>query len=746
MSVRRIVVNAFCKCALIGWPVCLVTITIPAVAAEPVAVTVGPKAPELEQYAGRELCGYLQKLYGIHTAPVEKAAADADVAILVGSPKSNPNVAEALGPADWPEVTDQGVVLKLAKLDGKPALVIGGGSPKATMWAVYELVERWGVHYLMDRDVFPAKGPWPGLPELDVVMEPNMRIRCWRMINEHAHGPISWSLEETQRFLHQMAKMKYNRIHLQLWAEQPFVHYTFRGVAKPPGVFFFGRTFPLDDDTIGREKLPGTKFYTLPDLVEAKTPEAVHRGSVALARGILGTARRLGMETGLSFQPLQWPKVFEKVIPGCETQPGRLLCTGPGKGHSTKDPVLLEMAATVVRAYLETYPNVDYIHVGMPEFRTWVDHSEESHKELVARYPQANLPSYKDLCAKALARTSFAGGGKRVEDMVKGDLAAIRFFDSLFRNKSVLKRPGGGPDIKLVYSEVATELFPLLVQAIPPGGEVLSVVGYTASRQLRQIDVLRQVPPKHVPANLIITLDDDNVGVMPQLATGSIHTLLGELRNNGWAGFYTRYWNAGGMDPTICYLARASWDASATPEQVYTDQVRGVCGADAVEPTLTAFAVLEEITKGLDQHGLGFGFPVPELMTKHYRPSRLPKAIQGDHELYRQGLALMEEAHRRSRPEGRAYTGYFVARFRFAVQYLDAIAAYRATAIAEENKNLPEAIKHAEEAVQAIRDALNAQLEIARDGGDLGGVAVMNHYCYRPLRDKLKELQAASEN
>ena len=69
----------------------------------------------MEQYAGRELCGYLQKLYGIRTAPTEEAAVDSEVAILIGSPKTNPEVAKALGAAGWPEVTDQGIVIKRAE-------------------------------------------------------------------------------------------------------------------------------------------------------------------------------------------------------------------------------------------------------------------------------------------------------------------------------------------------------------------------------------------------------------------------------------------------------------------------------------------------------------------------------------------------------------------------------------------------------------------------------------------------------
>jgi hypothetical protein len=51
-----------------------------------------------------------------------------------------------------------------------------------------------------------------------------------------AHGPVSWSLEENRRFLRQIAKMKYNRIHVSLWPTQPFVHYRFRGMEKPLGV------------------------------------------------------------------------------------------------------------------------------------------------------------------------------------------------------------------------------------------------------------------------------------------------------------------------------------------------------------------------------------------------------------------------------------------------------------------------------------------------------------------------------
>ena len=269
----------------------------------------------------------------------------------------------------------------------------------------------------------------------------------------------------------------------------------------------------------------------------------------------------------------------------------------------------------------------------------------------------------------------------------------------------------------------------------------MSFIDYTASRQLRQRDLLRQVPHKHVPASLIFTLADDNVGVLPQLATGSLHTLMGELRENGWAGFYTRYWTVGDLDPTVHYLARASWDASVTPRKAYVDQVEHICGRDAVQPALEAFTLIEKITLGLDQHGLGFGFPVPGMMTKHYNGGGLSAAIKQDRELYRQALKQMEQAQQGSRPEGRAYIDYFVGRLGFAVGYLDAADAFGATATAEKASKPDEARRHIDAAYTAIREALEAYVAVAKDHGDLGAVALMNKYCYRPIRDKRNQLR-----
>lgn len=714
--------------------------------AEPTApqvlVVIAAQAPPLERQAADELKAMLERLFVVQARLGDQVDGQAAAVIVIGRPDTNPVVSELVG-ANWPALSDQGLVLRRLKQD-QPTLVGGGGSDVATLWAAYELGERLGVRYLHYRDVYPERRAWPGLPELDAVMEPNLPIRCWRLVNDLPFGPVSWSLDENKRFLRQIAKMKFNRVRLQFWPAQPFVHYTLRGMAKPKGQIYFGHRFPIDDDTIGRDRFGDIAEYTNPEFIGAQSADELHQRAVRLARGIMTEARRLGMETAIGCEPAEWPREFKAVLPGTDDvyQLGSLTI-GPGANQSMDDPLLREATATVIKAYRDTYPEVDYFIFSMPEHGHWVGQAEEAYRRLIATHELEGIDSFDTLCALARARTSFPGGGARVERQLKSDLASLWLLDSLVREHQLLKRPGGGPDIKLVYDSLVDELFPLVAQVAPPGGQVVSFIDYTASRQLARRDLLERVPPRQVPAGLIFTLADDNVGVLPQLATGSLHQLMGLLRQYQWAGFYTRYWTVGDLDPTIHFLARGSWQAELTPAEAYADQVRQTCGPKSVEPALAALALIEQITLGLDQHGLGFGFPVPGMMTKHYSAGGLSPELKQDLASYREALGWIERAHAASRADGRDYTGYFVNRLRFAVRYLDAADAFGATARALAANRRDEALQQIDAAYGAIRAALQSYADVARDHGDLGAVAAMNEYCYRPIRDKRREIQAA---
>src|SRR5439155_16731208 len=122
-------------------------------------------------------------------------------------------------------------------------------------------------------------------------------------------------------------------------------------------------------------------------------------------------------------------------------------------------------------------------------------------------------------------RTDYAGGAERAVKEVKADIVALYFYDKLISDPTLQIAPR-----KLVISTVAEELFPILARVLPAGSETLDFVDYTPSRIVKRREVLKSIPARQIPSVLIYTLHDDNVGVLPQLATHSLHELTKDIR------------------------------------------------------------------------------------------------------------------------------------------------------------------------------------------------------------------------
>ncbi len=250
-----------------------------------VGIQIGPQACDLERYAAEELAGYLDKLFHVRTKPTAERPEAADCVLLVGTPETNPAMAEALGTQGWPKVSDQGVVLKRTVAEGKPALAIGGGSPAATLWAVYELVERWGVRYLLHGDVLPEPPGAFRLPETDVVLEPSLRVRQWRTINDFACGPESWGLDEHRRVIDQLAKLRFNRIFVSVWAYQPFLDLKVKGIERKSASLWYDFHYPITDDMPGRHIFGKEPEFWNPDLPRAPVTRNSLRQASGWSRG-----------------------------------------------------------------------------------------------------------------------------------------------------------------------------------------------------------------------------------------------------------------------------------------------------------------------------------------------------------------------------------------------------------------------------------------------------------------------------
>lgn len=703
-----------------------------------VHVVVGPNAPGLEKFAAKELAAQFQQLFEAQVTISDELPAGAGHLILLGSPVTNP----AIPKAGWPKLTDQGHLLRTVDVSGRKTLLVGGGSPVATLWAAYELGHRFGVRYLLDGDVFPAEQPPFKLTGFDTVMEPTLRLRTWRTINDFAIGPESWGLADQKKLLGQLAKLKFNRIMLAVYPWQPFAHYEFKGVKKQTGMLWYGYRYPVGGDTAGRGAFKGAAEFINPDFEGKTTYSDRTQAGVALARGIIDHAHDLGMSAALSISPLEFPKEFAAVLPKAKVIHGlENLTVGPGPLQPPDDPLFKELVTTQIRAYLDTYPTIDAMYLSLPEFPDWIEHHAKAWQRLDERTGVAKVADLRQLIDSARNRKLTASGDRGVRSL-QGNITALAFFHHLLDDANLMKRKDGRT-VEVTIADVDPALLPVLDRVLPKGVHALNFIDYTARRVAANTHLLQ---PTKAPSSLILTLADDNVGVLPQLATRSLHPLLGEMRKHGWQGFSTRYWIPGDLHPTVHYLARASFDAKLTPQAAYEDLIDPICGEGVSPRLIKAFDMIEKATETIDQNDLGFSFPVPGMMMRHYSADPLPPWWKTVSDLYAGAMDEVYRGNTRARDgvKARPYLVYYAKRLEFAYFYMTSLESLRLAGQAKAKGDTKKQIEKLQAATEALYDGLSAYSEVARDQSDRGVIAVLNEYGYRPLRQELATVKKAA--
>ncbi|MGV3724939.1 MAG: hypothetical protein ACO1SX_28910 [Actinomycetota bacterium] len=446
------------------------------------------------------------------------------------------------------------------------------------------------------------------------------------------------------------------------------------------------------------------------------------------------------MSAALAFSPLEFPKEFAATLPGARVVHGlEDLTIGPGAEQPPDDPTLRALATTQIQAYLKTYPSLDALYLSLPEFPDWTQHYEASWKRIDARTgigKQASLPA---LLEAARDRKLIVSGERGVRAL-QGSIAALDFFHGLHADPAVFRRADGkAVELNVVQPDPA--LSSVLDHALPPGVGVLHLVDYTARRVANSSALLDAAPAAKVRSSLILTLADDNVGVLPQITTGSLATLMGKLRERGWDGFSTRYWMPGDLSPAAYSLSRAAWDSTVTPRAAYHDLLTAMCGPGVADRVILGFDMVEKATGIIDTNDIGFTFPVPGMLMKHYTADPVPAWWKEVRDLYAAAGNEMYRGNQRSVATARPFLLYNAKRLEFAGSYLTAVEEVRLAGIAKAVGKRDEQQAHLEKAVEALYGALSAQGEVVRDPSDRGVIAALTEHAYRPLQKELEELE-----
>jgi hypothetical protein len=411
----------------------------------------------------------------------------------------------------------------------------------------------------------------------------------------------------------------------------------------------------------------------------------------------------------------------------------------PGRETELDDPQLFGLASAVLRATLEKYAQADMVMVGMPEFRQWIGEYQRAWQSLDARYGINKVLSLEGILDEAARRRGSTLGAKRAADEVKGDIANLYFYDRLIRSGDLLKH--ARPGLRFMYWGPSEELFPVLDRILPPDWEIGTMPSNHPSEVLKRLDVLKRLPA-NIGGVMDLTLDDDNIGVMPQLTTNSLHRIVQEMQRNKWRGFVARERFPGDHDWPLAYLARAAWDPEVTPDQVAGGQLRVLCGERCAAELLVAFHEVEAVTIALAPTAFAFpaDWPPPSTKTvggmllKYWKAGPLPVSVKDAREGYQRALDAAERARSVSTREGSSLADYWVGRLRFAVGYADTVLHVHQAAVAEAEKDLPGCRKEADAAVSALAAALEAYSRVVRNQTDRGAIAVVNEHCYRPLK------------
>ncbi|MGH9511407.1 MAG: hypothetical protein ACRD2U_04655 [Terriglobales bacterium] len=702
-----------------------------------VDVIVGGDAPPLERFAAHELCGYLEKLFNIRAFPTRNPSGFADASFLIGSPETNALVKQVAEKKAFPEVSDQGIVLRRTEFAAHPALIVGGGSPKATLWAVYELVQRWGVRYLVDRDVLPEQMDTFKVPDLDVIMEPAFRVRAHPTIQDYASSGESWGMADFRPLIDQLAKMKFNRLNIFAFGYQPYLDWQYGGIQRSSAHLWYDQHFPITPDMVGRELFGNGKEFWNPDLpYNSSYEELVSAGEREMHR-LIAYAHERGMDAAISAPTTDFPPEFAPLLEG--GMKSLQLAVRPGPGTPIDDPNLFGLSRAVLRATVNTYPEADIVEITMPEETQWLANYRQAWDTLNAKYGIDQIRSLQDVLNAAEHRKgSVRWPGTRGLNQAKADIVALAYYDRLLRDPDLLKNTLH-PDMKFLYAEPAEELFPLLGRILPVGWEVSAMPENQPEHFLPRAEVLQTLPTKQIPGIMDVTLDDDVVGVVPQFRPTILRQVLQELHRRGWTGFTARERFPGDHDAILAYLSRAGWDSTATPDAITQDLMRHICGEACADDMQTALREVEAATLNVATNKTDFGYYVPRMVMKFWVPGPTPAYLTEVQNQYRRALDAAKRAQAKANPEGKWYADYWVGRLEFALGYANTADAVGRAATAEAANNHSECVKQTEIALQTIRDATDAYSRVVRTRSDVGAIAELNKYGIDALQIKLAE-------
>jgi hypothetical protein len=575
---------------------------------QPKAVIVAPGGPTY-QFAAHELQRYLYALSGAQLQIVDPGDAGRAAGgmnwILLGGPDGNGLVkdAETKKLVAFEGLKAGGYILRDIELDGHSSLVAGGPDDASTMYAAYDLVERLGADFLITGDVLPAKRSDLQFSHMDFRSEPAFARRGIYTTFEYENRSIM-SLKDWHNWLDQMAKLKFNYLHLQWYPYEPWIRYEYSGETKWMGDVSKAQTgYMLRSNGFGQQwtskmevglnKFKAAGIYpglAPPEFQNLKDPGQAFQVAQTFLRDIVDYAKSRKIEVWLGIDATSVAPNLAKYTTTTTNLPydpifGTFICPD--------NPVSLELNEARLKSLFQTYPAADGFFMWLPEGYPVCNHNPAERKfylDLRSQY-----------LGEAESHTLFTSDIAREDDqIVDSNSGSVYFIKKLFEARDRI-----APDKKLgVAAYGRLYLWPFIDKMFEksvPFDEMESAGVWTpAGVPMELFSGMRARP------NTIINrIDDDGnmLGMQFNIGLYDKDQVLISADKYGVTGFASQAYRDPETDWNIKYMSEGGYNAHLTPEQFYHDYSTGVFGKDAAPQMERAFATLEKNEQFMNWNG-----------------------------------------------------------------------------------------------------------------------------------------------
>lgn len=144
---------------------------------------------------------------------------------------------------------------------------------------------------------------------------------------------------------------------------------------------------------------------------------------------------------------------------------------------------------------------------------------------------------------------------------------------------------------------------------------------------------------------------------------------------------------------------------------------------------------------GLGDHGLGIGFPVPQMGIRHWMDGgALSEELVRDKEEWERALQHARRARQLSQ-FSHEYVDYLIGRLEFGIGYLEMVSTLKRAGEANKKGDRTTALELLEQGVSLSRRIVTVFARIAMPAYDLGTLIQLNEDLYRKLSRLLADAQ-----